>query len=306
MSDQLLVNVLDITLGASSSLTVAHGLRSGDKPVKPTQVICDRPSPIAATAINDVSITFTNLSDAVTTAEFRVEHDHTIHAIGAPTVAWQGWNQTAFPIGPAGGDLDGTYPNPTVDGLQNTPVSPVVPLSDQYLKFTGSAWTPSSVSPGSPTAVWGAFSSNVDQTVSTTPTVVQFDTVEGSHGVTLVAGSRLTVADSGVYGVDISPQLAHSGGGAEIVTFWLRVDGVDLPRSASSLEMGNNNNRTLPFLQLDLPLNAGQHVEWVFVSTSATNLTLEHFPAVVSPPAAFSVPSIPSAIANVKRIGGLP
>ena len=306
MATQLLVNVITVTLPGLGSVAQPHGLVVAGAGVVPTQVVCDRASPIGVASVNSTTVNFVNSSASAQTAVFRVEFDHSIHATGAATVAWQGWNGQAFPIGPAGGDLDGTYPNPTVDGLQGTPVSPIVPLADQFLRYTGGAWTPTSVSPGSPVAVWGSFSSNVDQTIATTPHVAQFDTVEGSNGVTLVGGTKLTVSSAGVYAFDISPQLAHSGGGTEIITFWLRVDGVDVPRSASSLEMGNNNNRTLPFLQIDLPLNAGQYVEWVFVSTAATGLTLEHFPAVLSPPAAFAVPAIPSIIASVKRLGDLP
>lgn len=42
----------------------------------------------------------------------------------------------------AAGDLSGVYPNPTVDGLQNRPVSSAAPTSGYVLKWDGSQWTP--------------------------------------------------------------------------------------------------------------------------------------------------------------------
>ena len=138
---------------------------------------------------------------------------------------------------------------------------------------------------------------------------MKFGTTEAANGVSVVNDpvtlrpTRLTVAQAGVYALTLSPQILHTGGGTEVVTFWLRLNGSNVARSASSLEMGNNNNRTLPYIEIILPMAAGQYVEWVFTASTGTNVTLEHYNEVLSPPAAFAVPAIPSVIAGVKRLG---
>jgi hypothetical protein len=160
------------------------------------------------------------------------------------------------------------------------------------------------VGTGSGTTLYGSFSDTTDQPLTAgVPSTVKLNTTDLSNGITVVNDAlgnptRITVPANGIYSFDISPQLLHTGGGTVIITFWARIDGTNVPNSSSSLEMGNNNNRTLPFLQLDLQLNAGQYLEWVFLSTG-TNTSLEHFPAVVGPPA---VPAIPSVIVTAKRI----
>lgn len=52
----------------------------------------------------------------------------------------------------AGGDLNGTYPNPVVKGIRGRTVSATAPASGQVLKWNGSQWAPASDDSGS--SVW--------------------------------------------------------------------------------------------------------------------------------------------------------
>lgn len=73
MPSQLLVNVITVTVPATGSVTVPHGLRSNDKPVAPKLVLPSGSPALTVGTITDTTIEFINGTEAPITATFRVE-----------------------------------------------------------------------------------------------------------------------------------------------------------------------------------------------------------------------------------------
>jgi hypothetical protein len=252
MATQLLVNVLSVgPIAPLGSAVIPHGLKVAGKGVIPRQAYPDRATPLIVTNMDTTNVYIINPAATTESANFRVEYDHSIHAVGATPIKWQG-----------------------VVGV-------------------GAAFA----------SVYGSFSDSTQQAIPASPSTlaVQYDTVELAGGVTVANNglgkpTRLTVPVDGVYAFDISPQMSHSGGGGESISFWAAINGTKVPRSASVFEMGNNNNATLPFLRLCVSMTAGQYLEWYFTATGGTNIFLQSSAATAVRPA------VPSVIANVQRI----
>jgi hypothetical protein len=256
MASQLLVNVLSVgPLGAGASTTVAHELKSGDVGVVPTQVICDRASPIQVTTTTTSTITFTN-TDASNpaSANFRAEYDHSIHAVGATPLNWQGY------VAPA----------------------PVLPA-----------------------AVFGSYSLNAALTAlpepPAAPLAIPYDVTEDENGVTLVSGSQITVSQDGVYEIDISPELQHTGT-ASTITMWLRLNGTTpVTRSCSAALLSSSIDPLFFYVPIILRLNAGDYLEWMIQSSGPGVSNLISYPA--SGVGVNAQPETPAVIATIKLLG---
>jgi hypothetical protein len=92
--------------------------------------------------------------------------------------------------------------------------------------------------------------------------------------------------------VQFSAQLAKTTGGVGLFYIWCRVNGIDIPDSATKIRIQGNNGETVAAWNFVLPLNAGDYFELVW---STDDLNCQIFASAASPP----VPAIPSLILTV-------
>jgi hypothetical protein len=137
-------------------------------------------------------------------------------------------------------------------------------------------------------------------TGANTPTVIPFDTNTVGNEVSLVSGA-IEVSQSGLYEFKVSIQFDKSGGGTDVVDFWVRVNGNDVANTASQLVVNGTQGETLGTCFYYLSLNASDKVEIVFASGDAT-MEAAYFPAWVTPGDPYDRPAVPAVIANIKLL----
>lgn len=151
---------------------------------------------------------------------------------------------------------------------------------------------------------YGAFSSNSDQTGSLTDgTAMTFTTVDIADGVTLASGSHIVVPNDGIYNLQFSAQLVNTTNAQENVTIWFRINGIDVPNSATNVTVPARKSAGIfgygvASWNIFLDMNAGDYAQIVWLPTS-TSVTVEALPSSVSP----AYPAIPSVIATMNQVG---
>jgi hypothetical protein len=147
---------------------------------------------------------------------------------------------------------------------------------------------------------YGAFCSTGSQTnpVANISRSMQLETTELSNGVSIVSGSRITVANTGVYNLQFSAQLEKTNNGVDIVYIWFKKNGINVPRSNTSLDVakqaGGSGRLVAAWNYVDT-FNAGDYIEIIWQAAD-TNMQLA-FDA-----AAGNYPSIPSVIATLTQV----
>ena len=104
--------------------------------------------------------------------------------------------------------------------------------------------------------------------------------------------SKIYVAQTGVYNFQFSAQLDKTGGAASAVYIWPRINGVNLPDSATKIVIDGPNSEIVAAWNFVLVLQANDYFELAWES-SDTNVVIPYVAATGN------IPAIPSIILTV-------
>lgn len=147
----------------------------------------------------------------------------------------------------------------------------------------------------------GIFYDLGDQTFTVaTPTVVTFDTTGLAVGVSVVSNTRITFAAAGVYEIASRLQFANSDSADYLADVWFRLDGADIPYSATEISVprSTDGGKASHNITGILQVTAGQYLE-VVVAVEDADTSLHYHAPLTTP---YARPAVPSAILVANRI----
>ena len=154
---------------------------------------------------------------------------------------------------------------------------------------------------------YGAFQDSTDQVAANTTTAyaVTFNTTDFSNGVTIASGSRITVADAGIWNLQFSIQFTNTTNASQDVDVWFRVNGTNSANSNSRFGFAPRKGVGDPFhiiaaMNYFLSLNATDYVEIMWRPTD-TGVSIEQYAAGTSP----TRPAVPSAIVTMSFVSNI-
>ena len=146
---------------------------------------------------------------------------------------------------------------------------------------------------------YGSFLSTQDFTGGSIQALT-FNVTDFADGVSIVNGSEITFSQLGKYDIQFSAQIAKTGGSKADIYIWIRHNGVNVPDSATVLEMGNNNQYLVAAWNFFVNVNVlPQYFELMWYTSSA-NVSIETLTDAQTPA---GVPAVPSIILTVNQVG---
>jgi hypothetical protein len=149
------------------------------------------------------------------------------------------------------------------------------------------------------TGYYGSFSDSTTQTITAdTAKAVTFDTTEETDGVAIgTPTSRIVITNAGTYNIQFSLQVDKTDGGQDDATIWLRVNGNDVPRTATDITVDQSARRLVAAWNFVYTFTAGQYFELVWSSHDAS-MRLKSEVTRTGPVR----PAVPSAILTVTQV----
>ena len=155
---------------------------------------------------------------------------------------------------------------------------------------------------------YGAFQDSTDQTAANTTTAyaVTLNTTDFSNGVTIASGSRLTVADAGIWNCQFSIQFKNTTNDTQDVDIWFRKNGTDIDNSNSRFALpprksSGDPSHLIAALNFFASMDSTDYLE-IMWRVSDVGVSIEHYAAGTSP----TRPAVPSAIATMSFVSNKP
>lgn len=148
---------------------------------------------------------------------------------------------------------------------------------------------------------YGAFHDTTNQTAAAnTPTAITYNSTDYSDNVSIgTPTSRIVVSTAGLYNIQFSIQFTNSSASVDDVVVWLRVNGTDVPNSASwgavHGKHGGTNGQLIMALNLFYQFAASDYFQLIWMTVGGTT-GLETIAASAGTPA---YPAAPSVILTV-------
>jgi len=154
---------------------------------------------------------------------------------------------------------------------------------------------------------YGAFQDSTDQMAANTTTAyaVTFDTTDFSNGVTLASGSRLTVADAGIWNCQFSIQFKNTTNDSQDAEIWFRKNGTNIDNSNSRFSMparksSGDPSHLIAAMNFFASMNSTDYLE-IMWRVSDVGVSIEHYAAGTSP----TRPATPSAIVTMSFVSNI-
>ena len=146
----------------------------------------------------------------------------------------------------------------------------------------------------------GSFHSEITQSATTADTmlIMSAETTDYSSGITMVDGSKITVASGGTYNLQFSSVFQKiQGGSIEYISVWPRINGNNVDWSNTDISMANNNELIVTSWNFIFELNPNDFIELAWSSTSS-QMEMIAIPPQSSP----TRPGTPSVIITLTQV----
>jgi hypothetical protein len=139
---------------------------------------------------------------------------------------------------------------------------------------------------------------------TTTAYAVTFNTTDFSNGVTVASGSRITVADAGIWNLQFSIQFTNTTNASQDVDVWFRRMAQTLTTQQQiwlcTQKGAGDPYHIIAAMNFFVSLNATDYVE-IMWKTTDTGVSIEHYAAGTSP----TRPATPSAIVTMSFVSNI-